>query len=361
MKISTVLNHRLLVLALGFALVCLSARAERVEAQSIGGLKEWRQGLESPALHNCKLSIEVKAYERPNGKMRATLLREIYRRGDWYRRFEVGQGFDGSERTMTSEKCVTKQILQIKVLDAADPADPPSRTISGYLDVNELDKHPTDDLLYSQLLFGLIPMGGDWTPRLAMLEPETAKDNTISHELEGELGSISMTLSPDGLPMRIEHRANHYSLSEDNRFDPSRRDPNQLNMVVYSEIEWNRFNGTLLPQSYVMDYMYKRKREPTQYFGHYLIKLVDHELGLNLNDRDFLPTLDMEPGTPVSVSDVPVACEWRNDRIQPILPGGFGSVSLYFENGPLARVWSLVLLLTLIIVAGVVGWRYFKS
>jgi hypothetical protein len=303
-------------------LLAVTAHAQQVETEQPAKTFQfsvWKKCLTSKAFTNSRFRVKSEAYKQtPNdkggrGPRVGVTYYDIFRSEDLCRTLQVGVD-DKRGLKLVLEQCFTDQYLNLQGNNYSDPKREPVLRASGCLE-REPQNHPTDMIGPTTLIFGVVNFAGDWDPRIANFDDslEAKKPTAIDC---GPIGTIRVTVE-EGAPSEIEHRFQSIA-NLNGKIDFAKRDPAQSQILRYSKIVWKSVDTGFIPVSYVFDQFEEAKGAPVL-LQHVVVTVEEYELNKEyLNDDLFLPTNIIKDGTEV-YTGYDFRCEWRDDRIQPIL------------------------------------------
>lgn len=320
----------------------------------------WKRGIASPAFEKSHFRVKTEAFRKTSdnsggmGKSVAMCHYEIYRRNDYCRITLETTSIENGVKSIV-EQCFTDQFVHLQGNNRTNPALEPVMALSGCLDVIEAEFYPTDDAFGpSALIFGIVGFSGDWKPRLAEFEDEAKLDHPAMLDF-GPIGKVRVHFQ-QGFPQEIEHTFNSFTRDKaSNKVNRLVRNLSETNTIRYSSINWKSVEGGgYFPNSYNYDQYLTVGGKRESLVGH-KVTVEQFEFAKSFSNDIFIPKNNPKTGTAVSVSDVPVACEWRNNRIQPVTPSGEGTLG--FVKLSISRI---VFLLIPSIVLSVIAFFLWK-
>ena len=318
----TKLTQRLefrLILMLAFSIGLSSNRLLIAQNPEKFSFSSWSNGLTSTEFANSRFLMKARAFRQTSddkagiGEIVATFRYEILRGQDYCRILEASEEKSGIKTVV--EQCFTKQFLHLQGNNASDPKLEPELTTSGCLDVRTAGFHPADLLGATSLIFGIASFSGDWRPRLAEFPEDNYQDPAVKDF--GPVGTVRVFFT-NSVPSEIEH--SFESITRDKttrRINLIDRNKSETNVIRYSKIVWKAVPNGFIPMSYTYD-QYLVSGGERQSLQCQIVTIEEFDLDMSLSDSNFLPKNELAIGTPISVNEVMFACEWRDNRIQPV-------------------------------------------
>ena len=164
-------------------------------------------------------------------------------------------------------------------------------------------------LLSARFILGLIP------------QPEQPWQSIPEH-LENPDPQIAATYSATpstqdvGFPSEVIQRWHYVSEAEDP--EVVRSNPERLLVDTHKTEQWETVQGITYPKRYTIRTEKNQLDNPVKATWS-LVEVERFSPFAGLTPADFVPSIPIAEGTPVTVNDYPLACEWREGKIQPVI------------------------------------------
>ncbi|TWU40817.1 hypothetical protein Poly41_16520 [Novipirellula artificiosorum] len=289
-------------------------------------LSAWNETLESERFANCQVKVFCRTwnvtgtsvssiYRLPDTPPRAYATIEVVRSGtDYWIRNTTGLIWDEESMEFPGQRAVNANLFndQKLHLQSAGPIDTvsiESLSVSG-----KLERTASDLLMIPEyLLPARIFFGFDYSPSKPLQTIVEMYEASLNDRLDSTSRRVSVLESSTrpGLPSKIDREFASLPY-DDEGLVLGPRNVSNINRTVAFDFQWDVVDGLTVPKHYIL----VESLGSGEAVLIHDFQLLDASFSDSPADYPVRPLIEIPDGYRISVSDVPVSCEWRDGRIQ---------------------------------------------